>query len=62
MVRKQWIAGFQRSQAMKADRIESYPFVCYLAYLLWITIHVSLRKENFNLCSDKALGIMKRME
>ena len=54
--------GFNAIKHWKRDRIASYLFVCYLSYLLWITIRVRLKEGKFDLSPEKALNILKRIE
>lgn len=54
--------GFNAIKHWRRDRVVSYLFVCYLSYLLWISIRMRLREAKFDLSPDKALSIMKRIE
>lgn len=45
----------------KRDRVVAYPFVCYLAYLLYALVRHRLHAQGFDLSVDKALNHSHRV-
>ena len=59
---RQGIVHFNATKHYRCDRIASNLSICYIAYLLWITIREMLREEKFNLSPDMMMGILKLKE
>ncbi len=54
--------GFNAIKHWRCDKVVSYLFVCYMSYLLWVSIRMKLREAKFDLSPDKAMIFVKHIE